>query len=76
MFAQMMRYGDDAAQKGSDSQYGQYYWGHHPMMWGWAGNNSAAFWLSGILWWITWILVIVALVAVIRWLWKKGDKVK
>lgn len=32
------------------------------------------FWFGGIVWLITWILVIAVLVALLRWLWKKGDK--
>lgn len=72
MFDYMVRYGTEAAQKGDfDGRWGY----HHPMM-GWMGNNPGAFWFFGILWLATWILVIVALVALIRWLWKKGDKAK
>lgn len=29
-----------------------------------------------ILWWVTWILIIIALIAAIRWLWIKGSKDK
>jgi len=72
MFADMMRWGTESGQKlPSDDRW---LWGH-PMM-GWAGNNPGAFWFFGILWLATWILVIVALIALIRWLWKKGDKGK
>ena len=71
MFDYMVRYGTEAAQKGNfDGR-----WGYHPMM-GLAGTNPGFFWFYGILWLVTWVLVIVALVALIRWLWKKGDKVK
>lgn len=53
-----------------------------PGMMGWYGGNSAGwgmmgqggFWIWMILGWITWILIIVALVAFIRWMWKKGEK--
>jgi len=72
MFADMMRYGASPAPQGFDDRY---FWGHHPMM-GWAGNNSEAFWIFGILWAVTWVLIIVVLIALARWLWKKGDKVK
>ncbi|OGD82820.1 hypothetical protein A3A54_02425 [Candidatus Curtissbacteria bacterium RIFCSPLOWO2_01_FULL_39_62] len=42
---------------------------------GW--NNLMGGWgVFGILWLLTWVLIIIALVALIRWLWKKGDKVK
>ena len=69
--ADMMRFGTEGAQKGLDDRY----FGYHPMMW-WAGDNAGAFWIFGALWIVTWILVIVLLIALIRWLWKKGDKVK
>lgn len=47
-------------------------WGGSP---GWMmGQAGGTFWIWIILSWITWILVIVALVAFIRWMWKKGDK--
>lgn len=72
MFADMMRYGTESGQNLYDDRY---FWGHHPMMWGF-GNNQGAFWFFSILWLATWILVIVVLIALIRWLWKKGDKVK
>lgn len=46
-------------------------WGPGSMMnWG----NSSFGWTAIILSWVTWILVIVALIAAIRWLWKKGSK--
>ncbi|MBI2012740.1 hypothetical protein HYW39_01810 [Candidatus Curtissbacteria bacterium] len=48
-------------------------WGGHPMMW-WADNNSGALWLFGLLWIVTWILFAAVLLALFRWLWKKGDK--
>lgn len=67
MFAQMMRFGTET-QKDFDGKV----WGTHPMMWGW--GNQGAFWLYSVLWLATWILLIVALIALIRWLWKKGDK--
>jgi hypothetical protein len=35
------------------------------------GSWSPAF---VIFWWLTWVLVIVALVVLIRWLWLKGGK--
>lgn len=40
------------------------------MMGGWSGG----FWVWSFFSWITWILVIVALIAFIRWMWKKGNK--
>lgn len=39
-----------------------------------AGASPVWGWTAGILWWLTWILVILALVALVRWLWKKGGK--
>ena len=72
MFADMMRWGASPLPQGYDDRY---LWGHHPMM-GWADNNAGVFWVFGLLCIITWILVIAVLIALIRWLWKKGDKVK
>ena len=73
MFADMMRWGTESGQKlPTDNRL---FLGKHPMMF-WMGNNSGVFWFFGILWLVTWILVIITLVAFIRWLWKKGDKVK
>ncbi|OGD85795.1 hypothetical protein A2Z23_00725 [Candidatus Curtissbacteria bacterium RBG_16_39_7] len=40
------------------------------------GGLQSGFWIWSILGWLTWILVIVALIAFIRWMWKKGDKEK
>ena len=48
------------------------WWGGSQMTGGW----QTGFWLWSILAWVTWLLIIVALVALIRWLWKKGDKEK
>ncbi len=62
-------------------QYGQPYqgstnpWYPHPMMW-WAGNTGGMFWLFGFLSLTTWIIVIIVLAALARWLWKKSDKVR
>lgn len=41
------------------------------MMGGWFTQLG---WLAVIFWWLTWILIIAALVALIRWLWKQGEK--
>ena len=70
MFSEVARYGTDAAQKG----LGRDFSGYHPMMWG-VGPNSGVLWVFGFLWAVTWILLIIALVALIRWVWKKGDEV-
>ena len=70
LVAQMMRYGTDATQKGYD---GQYLWKGHPMM---LGGSNAFFWIHAVLAFVTWVLVVAVLVALVRWLWKKGDKVK
>lgn len=48
------------------------FWGDSGMMGGW----QTAFWLWSILAWVTWILIIVALITLIRWFWKKGDQEK
>jgi len=47
--------------------------GYYPMMMGFPGMGSGWLWLGGIFWLATWVLVIAALVALIRWLWKKGE---
>lgn len=73
MFADMMHWGTESAQSiPTDDRYFRTY---HPMM-GWMNGSVGALWVFGILWILTWILVIVVLVALIRWLWKKGDKAK
>lgn len=51
---------------------GNYYWYGHPMM-GWFGNNNGLLIAGSIFWLVTWLLVIAVLVALVRWLWKKGD---
>lgn len=40
----------------------------------WGMMGQGGFWLWSILSWATWVLVLVVLVALIRWLWKKGNK--
>lgn len=43
--------------------------------WGMMGNYGTVFgWLFPLLWIITWVLFVAALFALVRWLWKKGDK--
>jgi len=74
MFPQSAQYPTPVPQ-GSWSQSGYGPWTGHPMMW-WSGGNQNVAWFGGLLWLVTWILVIVVLVALARWLWKKGDKVK
>lgn len=72
MFADMMRYGTESGQRLFDGK--GVTWGNRPMMWGF-GSDPGVFWFFSILWVTTWVLVIVVLIALIRWLWKKGDKV-
>ena len=64
----MMRFGDQAKDLDQDGRY----WGH-PMMW-WAGGNQGTYAVFSILWLITWVLVVIVLIALARWLWKKGDR--
>lgn len=45
--------------------------GMQNMMGGWFAPVG---WFWVILWSVTWILIIVALIALIRWLWKKGGE--
>lgn len=70
LLAGMMRFGTESADKVIDERYFRY----HPMM-GWFGDGTGV-WLFGLLWLVTWVLVIAILIALVRWLWKKGDKVK
>jgi len=49
--------------------------GSQPMMWLSASNPNTA-WLMGILWFVTWILIIAVLVALFRLLWRKGEEAK
>ncbi|MBI3282484.1 hypothetical protein HYZ70_00220 [Candidatus Curtissbacteria bacterium] len=67
MFAGMMRFGTEGAQTGLDDRYFRY----HSMM-GWLGNGTGI-WFYGVLWLVTWILIVAVLAALVRWLWKKGD---
>lgn len=47
---------------------------HCPMMFGFKGTGVGWMWLSGFFWFTTWVLVIAVLIALLRWLWKGGDK--
>ena len=38
------------------------------------GGGLGWLWMGGLFWLVTWILLILVLVALLRWLWKKGDK--
>lgn len=73
LLASMMRWGASPAPQG---YYDDRFWSSRPMMWGWANQNPTLWWLHGILAFVTWVLVIIVLVALARWLWKKGDKVR
>jgi len=64
MFAFMMRYGTDAAQKGWDDR-------DWPMM-----GDSRFLTIHMILGAITWLVALAVLVALVRWLWFKGDREK
>ena len=46
-----------------------------PMM-QWGGSGSGLVWIGGVLCVITWVLIIILLISLIRLIWKKGDKVK
>gem|GEM_PF-5630508 len=43
-------------------------------MMNWANNSPSVFWLHSTLALITWILFIAVLAALLRLLWKKGNK--
>ena len=70
LLAGMMRYGTESADEILDERLFRY----HPMM-QWFGGGTDI-WLWAFLWLVTWILIIAVLVALVRWLWKKGDKVR
>lgn len=52
-------------------------WYPHKFMGPWmmGGYGQETFWIFALLCIVTWVLIIVALIAFIRWMWKKGDKV-
>lgn len=70
MFGYMSRYATDAARSGNWDD--RYFYGR-PMMWGFGGGQSGLV-VGSVFSVITWILVIMVLVALFRWLWKKGNK--
>lgn len=55
--------------------------GWYPMM-GWYGNpgygmmygSGVGAWIVMVLWAITWILLLAALLVFIRWMWRKGGR--
>lgn len=47
---------------------------HCPMMGSFTKMGGSWSWLGGILWLVTWVLVVAVLIALLRWLWKKGSK--
>ncbi len=58
----------------------QYYQGAnpaagHPMMM-FLGNSQGALWFASVLWFVTWILIVAVLFALLRWLWRKGEEIK
>lgn len=65
------RYGPQASPQAYPN--GGYY--DHPMMGGF-GESGYGLWFFDIMHLVTWLLVIAVLVALLRWLWKKGDKAK
>ena len=69
LVANMMRYGaDNALGKGAE---GAQLWANHPMMWGY--SSGGAIWVWSIFCIVSWVAVIAVLIALARWLWKKGD---
>ena len=69
----MMQIGQEATQ-GNFAESG--YWYGHPMMFGGSLAGGTTYWLFALLHLLTWVLVVTVLIALIRLLWKKGDKVK
>lgn len=71
LLAQMMRFGSESAQRGYvDGRY----WRNQPMMGTW--ENGSGFWVGSIFCIITWVAIIAVLIALVRWLWFKGDREK
>lgn len=70
LLTDMMQFETESADKILDDRYFRY----HPMM-QWLGDGTGL-WLYSLLWLVTWVLVIAVLIALVRWLWKKGDKVR
>lgn len=66
----MMRFSTDAAQKGYGSDV--YGWNYHPMS-AWMQGNATFLYLHTLFALVSWALLIILLIALIRWLWKKGD---
>ena len=64
--ADISRFGNGVGAQNFDERYF-----NHPMMLG-AGSGTP-FWIFGFLWLFTWLLIIAVLLALLRWLWKKGD---
>lgn len=71
VLAQMVRYGTQSGVVAGPNSGA----GVRSMM-GWAGNNPSAVLLNDLLGLITWILIIAVLFALLRVLWKKGNKIK
>lgn len=66
----MWRFFEATASAGFDQN--EFVFGRHMGAFGF--TNPAMMWVFGLFWLITWILVIAALAALVRWLWKKGNK--
>lgn len=69
MLAQLRRYPNGSLDKDINGGL----WANHPMM---MGMDTNGIWIYSILSLVTWILVIAVLFALLRWLWKKGDKTR
>ncbi len=65
MLAQAVQYADKVAEKGAAAPQM-----HRMMGFGSYGDLPS---LAVILWLVTWVLVVMVLFALFRWLWKKGD---
>jgi len=71
VFDEMMKFSSEAAQKGYPLDR-NYNWDHHPMA-AWMQGNATFLYLHSLLALVTWTLITILLIALIRWLWKKGD---
>lgn len=73
MMAILADVGNTAGGTSCPGQSGQ--WGMMgPWMMGGFQTGSGWFLLGGLLWLVSWALLIFVLVAFARWLWKKGNK--
>lgn len=80
--APMMQWGQDATKSVSPDDVNNWNnWGYGMMGRHWGLVNGMMSWENGWILWVwqvlclvTWFLVVLVLIALFRWLWKKGSK--